>query len=282
MAEEWFYTNDGQQMGPVSIAGLRELASKGGLRPSDLVWTEGMSTWAPANATRGLFPSAAGSSTPAPADVPEVKPADRRRFADDREFDRMRERRFDRRTAPSGMSTGTKVLIGLGVAGVLAMVAMVGILVMASVIAETSAQQRYQGGRNRQIFGGGPPIAANGPGGPINPVPPPQNLKVAPAGKKSYEVNLTADQPVEGHLVRFNQGQRVTITVKATKWIPDELNKIDVDLYVYDSKGVLVTFDDGEEKDCLNAPPFIAERTENYTVVVHLCSGASATCKVEY
>jgi len=67
MADEWFYTNDGQQMGPVSIAGLRELAARGGLQPSDLVWTEGMSTWAPAGDSRGLFPSTSTASCSRPA-----------------------------------------------------------------------------------------------------------------------------------------------------------------------------------------------------------------------
>jgi hypothetical protein len=175
MADEWFYTNDGQQMGPVSIASLRELAARGGLQPSDLVWTEGMSTWAPASASRGLFPSSSTAPQSAPRDVPEVKPADRQRNREPRRWDE-RERRFERPTPPAGLSTGTKVLIGLGVAGLLAMVGMVAVLMMAGIIAETQAQQRGQNQRNRQFFGGGPaPAAPFAVDGPMNPVPPPPN-----------------------------------------------------------------------------------------------------------
>jgi hypothetical protein len=277
MADEWFYTNDGQQMGPVSIAGLRELAARGGLQPSDLVWTEGMSTWAPASASRGLFPSSTAPQS-APRDVPEVKPADRQRNRDPRRWDE-RDRRLERPTPPAGLSTGTKVLIGLGVAGLLAMVGMVAVLMMAGIIAETQAQQRSQNQRNRQFFGGGPGVA-NGPGEPINRVPPPANLKVIPPGQKSYTVNLKAENPVEGHLVSFTKGQQVVITVTTTKWDVVQGGLIDVDLYIYDSKGVLVAFDDGEAKDC--SATFIPNRTENYTIVIHLCDGLSATCKVDY
>src|SRR5208282_1308091 len=41
----WYYGRAGQQMGPVAIARLRELASSGTLLPSDLVWTSGMAQW---------------------------------------------------------------------------------------------------------------------------------------------------------------------------------------------------------------------------------------------
>ena len=283
MAEEWFYTNDGQQMGPVSIASLRELANKGGLQPSDLVWTEGMSTWMPANATRGLFPSPRPGAVAAPH-VPEVKPSAPPRVVDDRPMIRLHERRFDRRPMPVGMSTGTKILIGLGIAGVVSLVLLVGFLMLVSIITEAADQARYQsqGGRNRQpVFG--PPGQVVAPNGrPLNgpAIPPPAVLKVAPPGKKGYVVNLTAANPTEGHTIAFTKGQRVNIVVTATQFVPDEDNMIDVDLYVYDSRGVLVEFDDGPEKDCQLF--FVPERTENYTVVVHLCSGASATCKVEY
>jgi hypothetical protein len=71
MTEQWYYTANGQQMGPVSYPDLQQMAADGRLHPGDLVWTEGMHQWAPANTTRGLFASrgdapAADSDRPAP------------------------------------------------------------------------------------------------------------------------------------------------------------------------------------------------------------------------
>jgi GYF domain 2 len=57
MAEiQWWYARDDQQLGPVSPGDLRRLASGGGLAPTDLVWREGMTEWAPAVRIKGLFP----------------------------------------------------------------------------------------------------------------------------------------------------------------------------------------------------------------------------------
>lgn len=67
MADEWHYTNDGNQQGPVSASELKEFAASGSLSPSDLVWKEGMSDWKPASSVKGLFPGNAAtpkSSTP--------------------------------------------------------------------------------------------------------------------------------------------------------------------------------------------------------------------------
>lgn len=54
MAAEWFYTSNRQQMGPVSWGELCRLADDGRLRPTDLVWKDGMADWAPAR-TSGAF-----------------------------------------------------------------------------------------------------------------------------------------------------------------------------------------------------------------------------------
>ena len=45
MANLWYYTSEGKQMKPVSGAELKQLAASGLLRPTDLVWTEGMPKW---------------------------------------------------------------------------------------------------------------------------------------------------------------------------------------------------------------------------------------------
>ena len=67
MADEWFYTQQGQQQGPVSAGQLKQLAISGRLLPTDLVWKEGMANWVPASSTRGLFPQSPASGAAAPA-----------------------------------------------------------------------------------------------------------------------------------------------------------------------------------------------------------------------
>lgn len=54
--QTWYYSNNGQQHGPVSLDELKALASKGTLdRHRDLAWTEGMNAWVPAGEVSGLF-----------------------------------------------------------------------------------------------------------------------------------------------------------------------------------------------------------------------------------
>jgi hypothetical protein len=58
MANEWFYTQNGQPApSPISAVELKQLASAGQLQPTDLVWQEGMETWKPASSIKGLFPT---------------------------------------------------------------------------------------------------------------------------------------------------------------------------------------------------------------------------------
>jgi hypothetical protein len=78
MAEvQWWYARDDEQLGPLSPGELRRLAASGGLAPTDLVWREGLSEWAPAARIKGLFPESRepvdeslgshGTATPAQA-----------------------------------------------------------------------------------------------------------------------------------------------------------------------------------------------------------------------
>lgn len=56
MANEWHYTLNGQPAAvPVSAAQLKQLAATGQLKPTDLVWQDGMLEWAPASSVKGLF-----------------------------------------------------------------------------------------------------------------------------------------------------------------------------------------------------------------------------------
>ncbi len=69
MANDWHYTLNGQPASaPVSAAQLKQLAASGQLKPTDLVWQDGMVEWAPAGSVKGLFPTSKslGDSTIVP------------------------------------------------------------------------------------------------------------------------------------------------------------------------------------------------------------------------
>jgi hypothetical protein len=68
-SNEWHYMRDDQQVGPISGAQLRQLANTGQLRPTDLVWKEGMAEWSPASRVKGLF-GVPNPATPAAAAAP--------------------------------------------------------------------------------------------------------------------------------------------------------------------------------------------------------------------
>ncbi len=41
----WFYVRDGKQTGPIGVESLRRMIGSGEIKPSDLVWREGMADW---------------------------------------------------------------------------------------------------------------------------------------------------------------------------------------------------------------------------------------------
>jgi hypothetical protein len=43
----WYYSENNQQLGPVSEDDLKQKARRGGLNPTTLVWKDGMSDWKP-------------------------------------------------------------------------------------------------------------------------------------------------------------------------------------------------------------------------------------------
>lgn len=71
-SDQWFYATNGQKQGPIDGPTLKQLASAGQLSPSDLVWREGMSGWAPASKVKGLFPETVVAATPPPLPVAPV------------------------------------------------------------------------------------------------------------------------------------------------------------------------------------------------------------------
>src|SRR5580693_8315815 len=56
MMEMWYYTCEGKQMDPVSIRDLKRLVGDGALKPTDMVWKEGLPRWIRASSMTELFP----------------------------------------------------------------------------------------------------------------------------------------------------------------------------------------------------------------------------------
>jgi hypothetical protein len=273
MAEQWYYTRDGQQMGPVSTAALRDLATSGSLRPADLVWTEGMSAWAPASATRGLFPSSAQVVTP--ATLPAVRATASKPPLEDRHPEHPRERDLvrPRRRPVAGMSTGAKVGIVLAVGGVLGvMFVMALVVVIALNVAESTSSRPGQ--TSWRPKNGIQPPPPNG----FNPPRPNGFRPRGPVGPNSYSFELKGKNDKHVKQIFLKGGQPVTIQVNTTKW--DGPDEPDVDLYVYDSNNQEVAKDDFEFKDC--EATFVPARSGFYRVEVHLFEGTWARCTVNY
>jgi GYF domain 2 len=57
MASEWYIARDGNKVGPLSSAQLRELAKTGQLKPADMLWKKGKEKWVTASTINGLFQS---------------------------------------------------------------------------------------------------------------------------------------------------------------------------------------------------------------------------------
>ncbi|MGA2032038.1 MAG: DUF4339 domain-containing protein [Thermoguttaceae bacterium] len=82
MADQWYYTEQGQRKGPVSEDDLKQLASTGRIKPADLVWKQGMAAWGPASQVAGLiFPPVEDGPPPIPPEdePPPIPPETARR-----------------------------------------------------------------------------------------------------------------------------------------------------------------------------------------------------------
>lgn len=80
MGQSWFYARGGQKNGPVGWEMLQQMAAAGGIKPGDLVWSEGMAQWSAAASIASLFgapPSASGAPAFAiPVSMPSEMPLD--------------------------------------------------------------------------------------------------------------------------------------------------------------------------------------------------------------
>jgi TM2 domain-containing membrane protein YozV len=68
VSDQWFYSRDGRQYGPVPTSELKSLAASGVVLPSDYVWREGMTNWALATQVEGIFEP--GAAPPPPPTAP--------------------------------------------------------------------------------------------------------------------------------------------------------------------------------------------------------------------
>lgn len=74
-SQGWFYSHDGQQLGPVSMEVLKHAMSTNTLKAEDLVWTHGMTEWKRADkALPGLFSGEAASAAAGPSGATAVGP----------------------------------------------------------------------------------------------------------------------------------------------------------------------------------------------------------------
>jgi hypothetical protein len=76
---DWFYSAGDTRQGPVTEPELRRLALEGKLKPSDLVWKDGMPDWVEARTVESLFPRRADAEPEA-----DDRPGRRRFDAEDR------------------------------------------------------------------------------------------------------------------------------------------------------------------------------------------------------
>ena len=58
MTDQWYYVHDSKRIGPLTARQLMERASAGQLKPTDMVWKEGMEKGIPAEKVKNLFPHA--------------------------------------------------------------------------------------------------------------------------------------------------------------------------------------------------------------------------------
>ncbi len=233
MSEMWFYTSDGKQMDPVPLGELKRLAGEGGLKPTDMVWTDGMAKWTRASAVRELFSDSSApdhqitqnrdtDNVTAPANAPaavaaktsppgeEIEEAPRRRS-------RARDEDVPARRRPDPARAGSS--FGIVVALIIGAVVILGSLAVGVVILITMSQ--------------------NAGDGKIN-------LANLVKSEVRYDVQLAVNAR-ESRKFSFRKGVEYEFIVKTQ---PRIINVVDVDLHVFNANGDQVAFDIADHPDC--------------------------------
>jgi len=284
MADLWFYTCDGKQMEPVDLQELKNLATAGYLKTTDLVWREGMPQWAPAPSVREL--SRAFPQPPVFAEEAEASTASLR--------DRNPAPFLAERPRSASPANGGSALVGLAVLGFIVLVVLgiiaAGVMVFLKLDKEEAGkvvevEERKQ---QQQHVNEAPPQAPNQPLRndeqplrPLHPIPRPDNaLQGAkagiepPAGAKNFTVDLAAGAEHSTQIPLTAKGKAEIVVISRVSQPETKIQ-----LEVYKQVGTLpVAASAGVGKDC--RVQFLVPTTGSYRIVVNNLGPGSATCTV--
>jgi hypothetical protein len=261
MAEMWYYTCEGKQMDPVTMREMKRLVGDGMLKPTDMVWKEGMPRWIRASSLTELFPDpisaldqyftntsqaekkdplttgvavpAGNSAAPAAAstknqavpkadeEAPQKKKRKASESAEEEDASRPPRRRPE---AKSGGGSGLFIIIALVFGAFVLLGALAGGVILLIVMSRPGPV--------------GNPIQPM----VIDPKNEPANLI---KGEKNYNVQLAPGARESQNFI-FRKGVAYEITVKTLPQFPG----VDVDLFVYDKNGNQEVGDDGPGPDC--------------------------------
>ena len=251
MAEMWYYTTEGKQMDPVPIAELQRLAGNGTLKPTDMVWNEGLPRWVRANSVKELFPNSGAAidhhytppkptaplaptgavEVPIPTTAKAVPSAEeatrgpgRRRPAEDDSFVPAR------RQPKSGVGS-----FGIVTALIVGAVLLLGSLGVGLVI-----------------------LLVVNPGKADGKINPDNVIK----GEVKYNLAL-APNARDNRKFSFRKNVDYEITVKTQQ---RDHPGVDVDIHIFDAAGNQVTLDNGPEPDCFIR--WIPDRDGEYRIEV--------------
>jgi hypothetical protein len=153
MPEEWYFTQDGQQVGPISRDQLNKLASSGRLTPEEMVWCDGMPDWVSARSVPGLFAPRKQAASPSTAvQTYEHTERSRNRADDEEDDERYEERRRERKKKKKkkkkkgGMAPGLKIglITGGGVLGALLLLVLILFVVVPLFSGDGSIRGSYE------------------------------------------------------------------------------------------------------------------------------------------
>lgn len=254
MAELWYYTNEGVQMDAVTIKELRRLVGEGVLKPTDMVWQEGMPRWIRASSVTELFPDpaaaldhyfthTAGKTAPADLQSPstsvkaagqpatpssngaspaEAKGQPKKSSDDEAERRKPPRRRTEAPTASGGMSWGIIIAIFIG-AGVLLAGLVVGVVILIVVTRHGDAGNDRKDGIV-QVNKDAPKADDRKINPGIDKVNPGNNVPKI-VGQTNYGFSLAPNQS-NSREFSFETGATYEIVVKSTPRHPD------VDLFI--------------------------------------------------
>ena len=289
MAELWYYTNEGKQMDPVTMRELKRLVGEGVLKPTDMVWKDGMPRWIRASSVKELFPDPMSAlerffthTAQATGKLPgkslwgkaaawlpgqhlkksmierdETLPKGKSRPSAAMEDDSPAPRR-GRNASNGGSSIGILLALIFG-GGVLLMALVVGIVILIAVNQPEPNVNKKDGGKD------GPGGVVVNPPPKMDPPPPIDIKNLIKAEATTYNLNLKTDQR-DTRTFSFRKGARYEFIVRTQ---PNHQGS-DADLYILSVKGGnTLAADPGPESDCrlLWSPP----EDGQYRVQVHNC-----------